>query len=400
MRITTRTTRSTSPEGPAPPERPPPGVLPLGRVAGVPIGAHWSVAVTVALLAWLLVASVLPVEAPGTPAVTAWVIAVVAGVVFIAAIAAHELAHVVVARHAGIEVRRVTLWVIGGVSEMVGEPRRPRTLAAVAVAGPLVSAVLGGGFLGLAVLGGRLAWPLAITVAISWLGSTNIVLAVFNLLPAAPLDGGRVLHAVVWALTGDQERARRVAAVAGRVLGMLLVLSGALLLWNGSWSGLWLMGVGWFLSSTAAREQAGSRLIEAVAGRTVGEIMHPPALLAQAGQSAESFAAELLGHPPGEGVFPVVDLDGGPVGLITVRDLVRLAPADRVVTRVREAGHPLPAERILGMDVPVTRLLTLGPVPGSGVLAVVVDHGRIAGLVTVADVEHLAELTELAAPRG
>jgi Zn-dependent protease len=372
-----------------------PGVLPVGRVAGVPIGLHWSVLVVVVVLAWLLAVGVLPAAAPGTSRGVIWSAALAAGVLFVATIAAHELAHVVVAHRVGVGVRRVTLWVVGGISEMAGEPRRPSALALVALAGPAVSVVLGGGLLALAGLGRAEGWPAVVVAVLGWLGSANLLLAVFNLLPAAPLDGGRVLQGLLWGITGDRERARRAAAGAGRVLGLVLMLTGALLLWRGDLSGLWLAGVGWFVGGTTATEQAGSRVVAALAGRTVAEVVHPPDIVAQAGWSAETLATELRARPCRETTLLVVGVDGDPVGLVTVRDLIRLGADRRATTRVRDTGFPLPAERVVAVDTPLERLAGLGPVPGTDVLGVAVDHGRVAGIVTVADVARLVELEAL-----
>ncbi|MFR9802397.1 site-2 protease family protein [Pseudonocardia sp. RS010] len=386
------------PGGPGPASReeePRPGVLSVGRVAGVPVGLHWSVLVVVALLAWLLAAGVLPPAAPGTPSGVLWAVAAVAGVLFMVTIAAHELAHVLVAHRFGVDVRRVTLWIIGGISEMVGRPRGPRALALVALAGPVVSAGLGGGFLALAALGRAEGWPAVVVAALGWLGSVNVLLAVFNLLPAAPLDGGRVLEGLVWGITGDRERGRRAAAAAGRFLGLLMMLVGLLLVWRGDLSGLWLAAVGWFVGRTAASEQAGSRVAAALAGRTVAEVVHPPGFVAQAGWTAEALAAELRARPSRDTTFLVLGLDGDPVGLVTVRDLARLPAGRRATTRVREAGRALPGERVVGVDTPLERLAGLGPVPGTDVLGVVVDHGRTLGTVTTADLARLVELERL-----
>lgn len=397
MRASTPSTDREPDDGsrrpPAP--EPLPGVVPFGRVAGVPVGLHWSVLVVVALLAWLLAVGVLPAAAPGTPPVVVWLAATAAGVLFVATIAAHELAHVVAAHRFGVDVRRVTLWVVGGVSEMAREPRGPRALAVVALAGPAVSALLGGGLLALAAVGRAEGWAAVLVAVLGWLGSANLVLAVFNMLPAAPLDGGRVLQGLVWGLSGDRERARQVAAATGRVLGLLLILSGALLLWRGEWTGLWLAGIGWFVGGTAATEQAGSRVAKALAGRTVAAVAHPPAFVAQAGWSAETLATELRARPYRDTTLLVVGVDGDPVGLVTVRDLVRLGAGRRATTRVREAGRPLPLQRVVAVDSPLERLVGQGPVPGTDVLGVAVDHGRVAGLVTTADVARLVELEAL-----
>ncbi|MCE3553132.1 site-2 protease family protein [Pseudonocardia sp. RS11V-5] len=400
MRASTPSTDREPDDGPggrSPAPESLPGVLTVGRVPGVPVGLHWSVLVVVAGLSWLLAVGVLPAAAPGSTPVTIWLAAGGAGVLFVATIAAHELAHVIVAHRFGVDVRRVVLWAIGGVSEMAREPRGPRALAVVALAGPLVSAVLGGGFLALAALGHAEGWPAILPAVLGWLGSANVLLAVFNLLPAAPLDGGRVLQGLLWGLTGDRERARRASAAAGRVLGLLLVLLGAMLLWRGEWSGLWVAGIGWFISGTAATEQAGGRVVAALAGRTAADVAHPPDFVAQAGWTVQTLAAELRARPCRDAALLVVGLDGDPIGLVTIRDLTRVGADRRATTRVREAGRPLPPQRVVAPDTPLERLVRPGPVPGTDLLGVVVDHGRVTGLVTTTSVARLVELEALGA---
>ncbi|WP_345422520.1 site-2 protease family protein [Pseudonocardia xishanensis] len=371
------------------------GALPVGRVAGVPVELHWSLLGAVALLTWLLAAQVLPAEVPGAAPVWRWTVATAAALVFVATIALHESAHVLVARHVGVRVRRVTLWVVGGVSEMTGEPRSPGGLAAVAAAGPVTSAALGLGFLGLAQLGRGAAWPALVVAALAWLGGTNLLIAAFNLLPGAPLDGGRVLHGLVWRLTGDRERGRAAAVAVGRLVGFALTGFGVLLFLLGSWTGLWLAAVGWFVGLSAAAERNGGRVVAALEGRTAADAAHAPELVAQAGSSAETLVAALRARPPRAASIPVVGVDGDPVGVVTVGDLVRLGPADRATTRVREAGRPLPAERIVAADVPLERLAALGALPGTDLVAVVADHGRLTGTVTVPDLARLVELHRL-----
>ena len=182
----------------------------LGRPAGIRVGAHWSVLLTMALLAWLLAESLLPAAVPGLSAVVYWASGTAGSVVFLASLLVHELSHALVARHRGLAVDRVTLWLLGGSTELTDDPPTPRTAFAVAIAGPVASLLAGAGF-----LGGSLPLSGVVGVTLAWLGWTNVILAVFNLLPGAPLDGGRVLQALVWRLTGDKRRAQAASARSG-----------------------------------------------------------------------------------------------------------------------------------------------------------------------------------------
>ncbi|HEU5109608.1 MAG TPA: site-2 protease family protein, partial [Micromonosporaceae bacterium] len=178
----------------------------LGRVAGIPVGVHWSVLVVLVLLAQGLAAAVLPAAVPGRPGWQYWVVAAGTTVLFVASLLAHELAHALAALRCGVRVERVTLWLLGGVAELSGQPARPRQELGIAAVGPLTSLAAGGVFFAATVMSaGRL--PELAVVAVAWLAWINLVLALFNLLPAAPLDGGRVLRALLWQRWSDPVRA-------------------------------------------------------------------------------------------------------------------------------------------------------------------------------------------------
>src|SRR5437870_2464722 len=187
----------------------------LGRVAGVQIGLNGGALVIVVLLAAGLAFGRLPVVDPDRPLLVYLLAGLAAAILFLASILAHELAHATVARANGVQVDAITLWLLGGVAELRGEPRSPRAEFAIAVVGPLMSGLVGLLFgaldFGLAAVG---APRVEVSVA-GYLAITNLALAVFNLIPAAPLDGGRVLRAAVWRWTGDRVRASIVASRAG-----------------------------------------------------------------------------------------------------------------------------------------------------------------------------------------
>ena len=166
----------------------------FGRIRGIPIGAHWSALVGIGLLAVLLGTTVLPFLAPGHTLAVYGLTATVTAVAFVLSLLAHEVAHALVALRSGLQVRRITLWLLGGVSELGGNAPAPGVEMRVAGVGPLVSLVLGGIFTGLAVLGAAAGRATLLTAPLGWLGTMNLVIGVFNLLPGTPLDGGRLLH--------------------------------------------------------------------------------------------------------------------------------------------------------------------------------------------------------------
>jgi Zn-dependent protease len=250
--------------------------MPLGRVAGIRIGAHWSALVMVVLIGWLLGAQVLPGLAPHEPAAAYWAVAVPGAVTFIAALLAHELAHSLVARRCGVPVTSITLWALGGVSELGGEPPHARADLLIAAAGPATSLAAGLAFGAIAAAVRAGGGPVIAVAALGWLAVMNVFLAVFNLLPGAPLDGGRILRAALWMRHGDRARATQTAATAGRVLGAVLMAAGAaeLLLW-GDAGGLWLAVIGMFVMSAATAEATAGSATTALAGLRAGDVMTP-----------------------------------------------------------------------------------------------------------------------------
>jgi Zn-dependent protease len=229
----------------------------LGRIAGVDVGLHWSVLLIGGFLAVGLARRRFPAHAPGYSTAEYVAAAGVAALVFLAYVLAHELSHALVARREDIGVDGITLWVLGGVTRITSDATTPRAELAIAGAGPLTSLVLGVVMVVTAVVFDAGAVSPLLVAVLSWLGVVNIVIAVFNALPGAPLDGGRLLHAFVWSRHGDRQRATRVASRAGSALGTILIGSGLVeLAWGtAGGAGVWLAFIGWFLL-TGARAEA------------------------------------------------------------------------------------------------------------------------------------------------
>ncbi|WP_370962557.1 site-2 protease family protein [Amycolatopsis sp. cg9] len=368
--------------------------FPLGRPAGIRVGAHWSVLLIMALLAELLAQSLLPEAAPGQPAFVYWATGIAGAVVFLASLLAHELGHALVARHRGLAVDRITLWLLGGSTELPGEPPDPRTSFAVAVAGPLASLLAGGGFLGLGLLLPT-AVPAVVIVTLTWLGWTNLVLAVFNLLPGSPLDGGRILQAVVWQRTADKRRAQAVAARSGNVLGLVLAGIGLVeLLWFGSFAGVWLVGIGWFLGFSARAELATGPAREVLGRLRLSEVMTPHPETAPGWFTVRAFAEQAATRR--FRTYPVVSFDGRPVGIVSLAALARVPAQARASTRVEDVCVKPPRCLVTGPDVPLTAILgRLGDRPGQD-LALVVEDGALVGVVSPDDIARTLELAVLA----
>jgi len=248
----------------------------LGTLHGVPVGLHWSAVVILLLLTQSLAAGLLPAAAGGYTTAAYWLAATGFAGLFLTTLLAHEYAHARTAQHYGIRVRSITLWMLGGVSELDGDPPHPRADLAIALAGPAASLASAGVLLLAAGPAGLIGADL-LRAGLSWLAVVNVALAVFNLLPGAPLDGGRVLAAILWRVRGNREAARQSAARAGVTLGVVLVGAGLLLaLATGAFDGLWLVLLGWYLAGAARTEAAALRFTGSLGDVPAGRLMSSP----------------------------------------------------------------------------------------------------------------------------
>ena len=362
--------------------------LRLGRIAGIPVGANWSVLLIAALFAWSLAGSILPGLVPGLAPSAYWLAGAVATGLFLGSLLAHEVGHALVARRAGLRVRGITLWMLGGVAQLEDEPASPRDDLRVAIVGPAVSLALAVGFgvsaVGLAALG---APTLAVAV-LGWLAVGNVALAVFNLIPAAPLDGGRVLRALLWRRHGNRTRAAVTAATAGQVAGGILIAYGLLGVVTGWGIGtLWTVLIGWFLVGAARQEREQTVARHGLLGVRVGDIMTPTRVLAPAWFTVDALLRDQAAawHPAGApAALPLRSFDGQPAGVVTVAALESVPPAERHLVRAGDVAVPAWAVAVTGPDEPVSGLL--GRLRGGAGIAVVIAGGELVGVVTQADI--------------
>jgi Zn-dependent protease/CBS domain-containing protein len=363
--------------------------LRLGRVAGIPVGVHWSVLVIMALLVEGLATTVLPSSAPGHPVATYWIVAVGASVLFLLSLLAHELAHALVARRYGIRVQRVTLWLLGGVAELTDEAPHPRADLLVAAAGPLTSVLAAATFAAGVVGASVVDAPPVLTAALIWLALINSVLAVFNLLPGAPLDGGRILRAILWRVRGDRNRASLAAARSGHAIGLLLVVGGlAQVLFNGQFRGLWLALVGWFLISAASSEGATARYRSLLVKVPVRDIMNPYPLSGNPDQSVGDFARTVASRAHHR-AFPLRDWRGRPAGLVRLSDVARVPPDARETTPLSEVATRPDLVPVVAASRPAAEI---APTLAGGGLVLVVEEGLLVGVVSEADMLRATEL--------
>jgi Zn-dependent protease len=250
------------------------GGIPIGRLFGISLRLHYSWFFIFALVTWALAASYFPDVYPDWSVVASVVAGIVTSLMFFASVMAHELMHSIVATRSGIPVQSITLYIFGGVSQITEEPNKPGLEFKIAIAGPLTSVVLGVIFIAV--------WQLvpsnyeAVMAVSFWLGWINLVLAIFNLLPGFPLDGGRVLRSIIWWRTNDLRKATRWASNAGRGIGFLFIFGGVAMIFYAPgylFNGLWLAFIGWFLISAATGSYQQMVLQQMLQNHTVREIM-------------------------------------------------------------------------------------------------------------------------------
>jgi Zn-dependent protease/CBS domain-containing protein len=366
--------------------------LRLGRIAGIEFGVNWSWLVVFALIVWTLASAIFPSTNPGLSKSAHIAMAIVAASLFFLSLLLHEFGHALRARREGIEIDGITLWLFGGVARFKGSFRSAGAEFRVAIAGPLVSLALGVLFVLIALIPGI---PSAVDGVVSWLGYINLTLLVFNLIPAPPLDGGRVLHAALWHWRGDYVWATRVAAGVGRGFGYLLIALGvAMFVFQSSFSGAWLAFLGWFLLNAATAESRYLLTQQALSGLHVRDVMTPNPVVVGPDTTLGEFM-DTIARSRRHSTYPVVE-DGRPLGLLPFRCVASVPRADWDVRRVRDCLITLDKVPVLreGEDA-ADALADLSQSAGGHGL--VVSNGALAGIVSTSD---LARALEVRRRRG
>jgi Zn-dependent protease/CBS domain-containing protein len=362
------------------------GNISLGRIGGVEVRINWSWLVIFALIVWTLADGVFPSTNPGLSGNTHLAMAIVAALLFVVSILLHELGHAWEARREGLEVDGITLWLFGGVSQFKGGFPSAGAEFRIAIAGPLVSLVLGVVFVLIAIAG----LPSAVDGVAAWLGYINLALLVFNLIPALPLDGGRVLRAALWQSKGDLAWATRVGTDIGRVFGYLFIGLGlAMFIFQGSFSGAWLAFIGWFLLQAATAEARYIATEAALHGLRVRDLMVRDPVTVDGDLTVGQFMDEVA-RSRRFTTYPVVD-GGRPIGLLAFGSVAALPRSEWDSRRVREAMLPLDRVPQLTEDETAIDALTALSSPASN-RGLVVENGHLAGLLSITDLTRALEL--------
>jgi Zn-dependent protease len=369
----------------------------LGTIRGVPIGVNWSVLLIAWLIAWGLAGEALPSQVPGLEPVLYWVAGLLAAGAFFASLLVHELAHALVARREGHTVEGITLWLLGGVARISGDARTPGAEARIAGVGPLASFGMAGAF-GLLAAGLGLLSPgelgSLVQTAAGWLAVVNVILAVFNLLPGAPLDGGRIARAVLWRWRGDKLQATRWATGLGQVLGYGLVAFGLVELVAGAdVGGLWSIVLGIFLASAAGLERHQTELSETLRDLRVADIMTRDPARVPATLTVDAFVSAAL--PESRSSTWLLTGPGGTVtGLLGVDSLRGIRGAARMQARLQDVATPIERTASASRDELVVDLLARLD-EAQPPRALVREGEAILGLVTPEDVARAVEVGRL-----
>lgn len=355
----------------------------LFRLLGFEVKLDLSWLLLAALISWSLATRLFPQTVPDLPGAAYWIMGLVGALGLFASVVLHEFAHSLVARRLGLPMKGITLFIFGGVAEMSEEPSTPRTEFLMAIAGPLASIALTGLFLGLAMLLEVLHAPAPVVGVLGYLWPVNLVLAAFNLVPAFPLDGGRVLRALLWALTRNLRRATRVASLAGSVFGFALSALGVVLLFRGDFvTGIWGMLIGSFVHNAAQRSYRQLVARQVLHGEPVSRFMREDPVTAPYHISVERFVDEII-YRHHHRLYPVMQ-DETLVGCITTKDVKGLPREEWSQHTVKSLSHPCTAENTIDPAVDAADALSKMGRTGNSRLMVVRDE-QLVGIVTLRD---------------
>ena len=373
----------------------------IGRALGIPIHVHASWFVVFFFVTWSLATGYLPETLPGLSALRYWGMGGIAALLLFLSVLLHELGHSYVALRYQIPIRQITLFIFGGMAHMGKEPPTPRAEFLIAMAGPLVSLILGVGCLGGAMATDALfagSGLQGLVVLGGLLGMVNVQLGLFNLIPGFPLDGGRVLRAGLWAWSKDFDRATGQAALIGIGFGVALGLIGAVLMvgtWFGAWEdsiatdGGWLVFIGAFIFSAALASRRQARMRISCASVTVRQVMVHPVVVVPPDMTLQDTVDQyFVAH--GFSGFPVCE-EGEVLGVVTVGDVQAVSTALWPWRRVRDIMSPVSPSFCIPPDWSVMQAMERMAQGGWDRL-VVMEHGAIVGLITRSAIAQFLEL--------
>lgn len=364
------------------------------RIRGIPIGAHWTWTFVFALIAWSLGSQLFPRTYPGLDGTTYLVMGLVSAILFFSSILLHELGHAFRALKEGMKIEGITLWLFGGVARFSGMFPSAGAEFRIAAAGPAVSVALAVLFLGMAFAGRELGWPESAHGVVDYLGRINALLVGFNLVPALPLDGGRILRAWLWHRQQDFAAATLSASRAGQAFAYVLITLGILGFFTQAVTGgVWFVFLGWFLLQAAQAEASFALLRRAFRDLRVRDLMTPDPVAVPPHITIDRFLEQVrdLRHS----TYPVAD-HGRLLGLISIRQAGAVSPDERFRATVGDVMLKDDNVPVVQPEAPV--LETLETLRGGPGRAVVVEGDRICGIVSLSDVARVLELERARVP--
>lgn len=362
--------------------------LKLGKVFGIPFEVNLSWIFIFGLVAFSLSTGYYPLVdgAEGSPVWVFWALGLVTSLLFFASILAHELSHSLVTLAGGGKVDKITLFIFGGVAEISDEPGSPSKEFLMAAAGPGMSLLLSGACYVGFVFAVRAAFPWWVVAPLGYLATINLFVAVFNLLPGFPLDGGRVLRSILWAITGDILKATKWAARSGQVIGWSLVGLAVVTALQGRSDFVWYGLIGWFIAWLAGASYRQQQVRSRLEGITVGQIMTPHPDYVRGDITLEQLAHEhFLGADHSR--YPVLH-EGQIVGIVSLPDAKSIARPDWPYVQVIDVTDQDLEHLSVHAQTPVQEVLVRLASQETGAILVVAD-GRLAGIVTRSDVMSL-----------
>jgi len=364
----------------------------LGRIAGIQIGLHYSWFLIAFLIAMSLADHFHTVRSSWSET-SVWAAAIITAVLFFVCLLLHELAHSVVAKSRGLRVREITLFALGGVSQIESEATDAKSEFWIAIVGPLTSLVLGGICIGIARLSGWRAGPepfSPVLAVLLWLGYINIALAGFNMIPGYPLDGGRVLRSILWWITGRMERATRWASYVGQTVAFLFIIYGLYRFFVGeNFGGLWLAFIGWFLLDAARSSYLQLGLIAGLRGRRVADLMERDCPTVGGYLSVRDFVDEYLLHSTNRCFL--VQQGENVAGLVTPNE-IRKVPRDAwEQTSVQSIMRPIDQFHALTPEMPAMQALELMSRDNTDSLPVI-SQGKLQGIFSRAQIMRFLQL--------
>jgi len=352
----------------------------LGKIFGIQVGLHYSWFLIALLIVFSLNAQ-FHLANPGWSAGMVLSLAAATAILFFVSLLLHELAHSLVAQAHGIPVREITLFALGGVSQIEGESPDAKTEFRIAIVGPLMSAFIGLLCVGVVFLLPRVVTPL--TAMLTWLGYINFGLAAFNLVPGYPLDGGRVLRSLLWWKSGSAERATRTAAITGQVVGGAFVALGIVQFFFGAnFGGLWIVFIGWFLIQAAGETRRQAGLKRAFENVRVSDIMSHDCATVDGRQSVQDLVERLF--KSGRRCFVVMD-DGHVAGLVTPNEIRHVNRSQWPVTLVDSVMRPLEGLHAVPPDTPLENALQVMATENVNQLPIM-SNSHLEGVLSRAEV--------------